>query len=148
MSRQHQTTSPRPATAWSRQTLLHYWLLQLPALALVVVVLILLQHWVSIPSWLFWSIIVAWVATDAILYPLVWRAYQPAHASTGDAIIGAVGMTREPLDPTGYIVVHGVLWRAKVAGGGPPIASDTPVRIQARHGLTLTVVPDRGDPNA
>jgi membrane-bound ClpP family serine protease len=127
--------------AWSAQTLVRYSLLQLPALAVVVLVLILIQHWVALPRWLFWGIIVLWIAKDAAKFPLVWRSYDPRPSGPTEAMIGAVGMTRERLEPTGYIVVRGVLWRAQVAGGGPPIEPNQPVRVETRRGLTLLVVP-------
>jgi membrane-bound ClpP family serine protease len=126
---------------WSGRTLVRYSLLQLPALAVVVLVLILIQHWVALSPWLFWGLIVAWIAKDVALFPLVWRSYDPRPSGPSEAMIGAVGMTRERLEPTGYIVVRGVLWRAQVAGGGPPIEPDQPVRVTTRRGLTLIVVP-------
>jgi membrane protein implicated in regulation of membrane protease activity len=126
---------------WSARTLMRYSLLQLPGLAVVVLVLILIQHWVTLPPWLFWGIIVVWITIDAALFPLLWRSYDPRPSGPTEAMIGAVGMTRERLEPTGYIVVRGVLWRAQVAGGGPPIESNQPVRVETRRGLTLIVVP-------
>jgi membrane-bound ClpP family serine protease len=103
--------------------------------------LILIQHWVALSPRLFWGLIVAWIAKDVALFPLVWRSYDPRPSGPSEAMIGAVGMTRERLEPTGYIVVRGVLWRAQVAGGGPPIEPDQPVRVKTRRGLTLIVVP-------
>ena len=132
---------------WSAQTLVRYSLLQLPALAVVVLVLVLIRHWVALPPWLFWSIIVVWIAKDAALFPLVWRSYDPRPSGPTEAMIGAVGMTRERLEPTGYIVVRGVLWRAQVAGGGPPIEPNKPVRVERRRGLTLIVVPAEDNSN-
>lgn len=127
--------------AWSGRTLVRYSLLQLPGLAVVVLVLILIQPWMALSPWLFWGIIVAWIAKDAALFPLVWRSYDPRPSGPSEAMIGAVGMTRERLEPTGYIVVRGVLWRAQVAGGGSPIEPNQPVRVKTRRGLTLIVVP-------
>jgi NfeD-like C-terminal, partner-binding len=54
---------------------------------------------------------------------------------------GEVGVTRERLAPIGYIRVRGTLWRAELAGGGPPLEAGKTVRVQDRRGLTLIVVP-------
>lgn len=116
-----------------------YSLMQLPELALVVVGLITLQHWVTLPFWLFWGIIAVCIAKDVVLFPFVWRSYDSTQA-TADALIGAVGVARERLAPTGYIRVRGVLWRAEVADGGPPVEPGKTVKVEERHGLTLIVV--------
>jgi membrane-bound ClpP family serine protease len=125
---------------WSGRTLRKYSLLQLPELCIVVMALLLLQHWLTLSAWLFWGIIAAWIAKDMALFPLVWRAYEADLPAATEAI-GQEGITRERLAPTGYIKVRGVLWRAEVAGGGPPIEPDKPVRVAERRGLTLIVVP-------
>ena len=121
---------------------MNYALLQLPALALVVMLLVILRHWIPVSPWLFWGIIVAWMATDVVLFPFVWRSYDPDLQARSEAIIGEVGVTQERLDPTGYIRVRGVLWRAEVAGGGSSIEPGKNVRVKKRRGLTLIVVPD------
>ena len=41
---------------WSAQVLGKYWLLQLPEAALVIVVLLALQYWFDIPTWVVWSL--------------------------------------------------------------------------------------------
>jgi membrane-bound ClpP family serine protease len=143
MDRCHPRQRSRRA-GWSARTLLHYSLLQLPALALVVIVLVFIQRWVPIPAWLFWGIIVVWIAKDAVLFPFVWRAYEASPSPVAPGLIGAVGVARERLAPRGYIRVSGSMWRAEVAGGGPPIESGQTVRVEDRHGLTLLVVPDDG----
>jgi membrane-bound ClpP family serine protease len=130
------------SSAWSWRILLKYFLLQFPALALAVVVLVFIQRWIALPPWLFWGIIAAWIAKDAALFPFVWRSYAPAPPTPVNTPIGEVGVTRERLAPTGYIRVRGTLWRAELAGGGPPLESGKTVRIQERRGLTLIVVPE------
>ena len=127
---------------WSAPTLIRYSLLQLPGIALVGVVLVLIQDWVAWPPWLFWSIFGSWIMKDAAMYPLVWRAYDPEPAETVEGLIGAVGVARERLQPSGYIVVHGVLWRAEVTGGSTVIEPGDPVRVVKRYRLTLLVVPE------
>lgn len=138
---QRHHTKQKNTTGWSARTLLTYSLLQLPELALVVVVLVFLQHWVVLPRWLFWGIIAVCMAKDVIMFPFVWRSYDSTQA-TADTLIGEVGVARERLAPTGYIRVRGVLWRAKVAGGGPPVEPGKTVKVKERHRLTLIVVPE------
>jgi membrane-bound ClpP family serine protease len=127
---------------WSAPTLIRYSLLQLPDLVLVGVVGVLIKDWLAWPPWLFWSLMAAWIAKDVAMFPLVWRAYDPEHTATSEALIGAVGVARERLQPTGYIVVHGVWWRAEVTGGEATIEPGNPVRVVKRYGLTLLVVPE------
>jgi membrane protein implicated in regulation of membrane protease activity len=127
-------------TRWASRTVMTYALLQLPGLALVVLLLLLLRHWMTISPWVFWGIIVAWMAKDAVLFPFVWRSYDPDLQEPAEALIGEIGVTRQRLDPTGYIRVCGVLWRAEVADGGPSIEPGKTVRVKRRHGLTLIVV--------
>jgi membrane protein implicated in regulation of membrane protease activity len=128
--------------SWSARTVLTYSLLQLPGLVLLVLVLVCLQDWNVLPSRLFWIIIAAWVAKEAILFPFVWRSYDPDLQASSDTIIGQVGVARQRLAPRGYIRVCGVLWRAEVEGGSPPIEPGKTVKVEARQGLTLIVVPE------
>ena len=76
-----------------------------------------------------------------------WKSYDPDAPAMADAIIGEIGVTRQRLAPIGYIRVCGVLWRARVAGGGPPVEPGKPVKVEARHGLTLIVVPEEEVPS-
>lgn len=145
MNSRHQR-QPRHRPGWSARTLLRYSLLQLPALVLVVVVLVFIQRWMPLPAWLLWSIIAVWILKDAVLFPVVWRAYEPEQSTLPPGLLGAVGITRERLAPSGYIRVHGVLWRAEVADTDATLEPGTPVRITARHGLTLRVVPHDDHP--
>ena len=127
-------------SGWSWWFLLKYLLMQLPALVLVVVALVLIQRWTALPPWLFWGIIAVWIAKDAVLFPFVLQQSSapptPVHTPTGE-----VGVTRERLAPIGYIRVRGTLWRAELAGGGPPLEAGKTVRVQDRRGLTLIVIP-------
>ena len=126
---------------WSAPTLVRYSLLQLPGLVLIGVVLVFIKDWMAWPPWLLWGILAVWIIKDAAMFPLVWRAYDPELAATTEALIGAVGVARERLQPTGYIMVHGVLWRAEVTGGTATIEPGNPVRVVKRYRLTLLVVP-------
>lgn len=126
---------------WSAQVLGKYWLLQLPEVALLAAVLLLLKEWLGFPAWLVWSLVGLWVAKDAVLYPFVWRSFDPAYPATLHSLDGEHGVATERLDPAGYIRVRGELWRAELARGARPVEKDETVRVQATRGLTVIVVP-------
>jgi membrane protein implicated in regulation of membrane protease activity len=133
---------------WDSRILTRYILLQLPALVLFIVLLVVIQGWVVLPTWLFWGAIVIWVLKDAVLYPLVWRAYNPEQSDRVMSLIGAQGIAKEPLAPSGYIQVRGVLWKAELMQDCPPVAEGDAVRVNQRRGLTLLVQPwDAADSN-
>jgi membrane-bound ClpP family serine protease len=57
-------------------------------------------------------------------------------------MIGERGVAKEKLVPSGYVQIHGELWRAEKIGEGPPIEEGQPVRVKKMQGLTLLVVPE------
>ena len=126
---------------WSSRILVRYWLLQLPALALLVLILIFAQRWVDIPSWIFWGALAIWVVKDAVLYPFVWRAYDWDHAADSNPMLGARGTAKERLAPLGYVQVRGELWQAELTEGSQPVEEGEPILVEEIRGLTLIVRP-------
>ncbi len=126
---------------WSSRILLKYWLLQLPALALLVLILIFAQRWVDLPAWIFWGSLTIWVVKDAVLYPFVWRAYDWDRSKDSNSMVGAKGIAKERLAPSGYVQVRGELWKAELAEGVQPVEEGKPVLVQEIRGLTLIVGP-------
>jgi membrane protein implicated in regulation of membrane protease activity len=124
-----------------RPIYLRYILLNIPGLAAVILILIIIQHWVVLPGWLFWSIIVFWVVKDALLFPFVWRAYDWERPGRSRSMIGECGLAKERLAPAGYVQIHGELWRAVKIDDGPPIEIGQSVKIVKMDGLTLFVAP-------
>ena len=122
-----------------RSVYIRYILLNIPALAAVILILIIIQHWVVLPAWLFWSIIGFWIIKDIVLFPVVWRAYDWKRPGRSQAMVGEHGVARDRLAPSGYVQVRGELWRAEKIGGGPPIEAGQPVQIIKMEGLTLFV---------
>jgi membrane-bound serine protease (ClpP class) len=60
-------------------------------------------------------------------------------AVTGEAgMVGALGVSKTDLMPSGKVLVHGELWDARAR---QPIAKGTRVRVQEVEGLTLVVEP-------
>jgi membrane-bound serine protease (ClpP class) len=83
------------------------------------------------------------VALVLIAATLAWKLSQSTRQpiNTGsEALIGAVGEVREPVDPSsgGTVLVQGELWKAL---SGQPIAAGARARVVAVRGLTLEVAP-------
>jgi len=108
----------------------------------LLLILVVIQYWIVIPVWLLWSIIGFWIVKDVVLFPFIWRAYDWDRAGRSRSMIGECGIAKEKLAPSGYIQVHGELWRAERLGEGPPIEAGQPVRVKKMEGLTLFIVLD------
>ncbi len=129
-----------PRRGWNRRILARYTLLQLPSLLLLIAVLVLLQNWLSLPAWLVWTIVAIWLAKDILLFPLVWRAYDPSPHPSANTLIGQKGVARQDLRPSGYIEIRGELWQAETIGHRS-LNRGQSVRVVAMDGLTLQVEP-------
>lgn len=128
---------------WSARVMLRYSLLQLPAAVALVLILTVVRQWVDIPRWFFWGLVALWVIKDIILYPFVWRAYDGGRSGAAHSIIGMQGVTKDRLEPSGYVRVRGELWQAEIMEGGQPIEKGVNVRIREIRGLILLVEPDK-----
>lgn len=126
---------------WSGRVLAKYWALQLPATGLVIAVLLVVEDDLAWPRWLVWTIVAAWVAKDAILYPFVWRSYASQPARLPLPTEGAAGVAVERIDPRGFVRSSGELWRAEIARGARPIEKGEMVKVKARRRFTLLVEP-------
>jgi len=132
----------------SARILVRYALLQLPGLALLVLILVFVQRWVDLPAWIFWGSITIWAVKDAILYPFVRRAYDWDHPQVANSMVGAQGIVKERLAPSGYVQVRGEQWKAELTEGSPPLEKGDRVRVEGIRGLRLLVQPgDEGDEN-
>jgi membrane protein implicated in regulation of membrane protease activity len=129
---------------WSFRIFLRYVLFQVPGLVLLYLLLILAQRVVALPTWFIWSLVALWVIKDLILFPVVWRAYDKERRDDASSMVGSRGIAEDRLDPSGYIRVHGELWKAEVMGGSPSIGKGEKVTVRGIRGLTLLVEPDRG----
>ncbi len=131
---------------WSTRIIIRYGLLQLPAMALLLMALLLVQRWIDIPDWVFRGSIIVWIAKDVVLFFFTWRAYDWNGAGSNHSMIGARGITQDRLAPSGFIHIRGELWKAEVWGGGRPIEKRENVEVREIIGLTLLVQPcDRQD---
>jgi membrane protein implicated in regulation of membrane protease activity len=126
---------------WSPHIMVRYTTLQLPGLAMLVIIMLFVLRWFKLPVWLFWCSVLVWVAKDAILYPFVWRAYDQPHDEDADAMIGACCIAKERMAPSGYVRVRGELWKAELTAGSRFVEKEERVRVRETHGLTLVVEP-------
>ena len=128
---------------WSGRVLGRYWSLQLPGIVIVILLTFAAANVFEWPQWIVWTVAVAWVAKEAIVYAIVWRVYDPSYPSTLPyPAEGAKGMAADDIDASGIVRIVGELWRADLAQGARHIKKGEPVRVVARHGLTLVVEPD------
>ena len=132
----------KKSRGWSTRIIIRYTLLQLPAIALLLMALLLVQRWIDIPGWIFWGAIIFWIAKDIVLFFFTWRAYDWNGAGPERSMVGARGITQNRLAPSGFIHVRGELWKAEVWGGGRPIEMGEKVKVRDIRGLTLVVQPE------
>src|SRR5215207_2193662 len=70
----------------------------------------------------------------------VWQIRRTPPQTGLEELVGQVGRVRTPLDPEGYVLVHGELWRARSTDGR--IAAGEPVVVTGlEDGLVLDVRP-------
>ncbi len=118
---------------------LRYLLLTIPGVVILFLVLMIVEHWVAMPAWLFWALIILWLAKEVIIFPFVWQAHDPNRPGLSRTMIGAHGIVKERLDPAGYIQVGGELWKAEPIETHPPIEKGERVRVLKMQGLKLFV---------
>ena len=111
-------------------------------LGLLFIALVLVQRWVVVSDWVFWGLIIAWITKDIILFPVTWRSYDWESEDRYRSMVGARGLTKDRLAPSGFIQIRGELWKAEVWGGGRPIEKGERVRVREMKGLTLLVQPE------
>jgi membrane protein implicated in regulation of membrane protease activity len=124
-----------------RRIVLRYALFQIPDIAILALILFVLHQWVDLSLWLFPAIISLWIMKYILVFSFVWRAYDKPRPGDVKSLIGTEGIAEERLDPSGYIRVHGELWRAEVIGKTVPVEKGETVRIERASGLTLLVKP-------
>ena len=124
---------------WSARIVLRYALIQVPFTALVTIVLIWLRTWVDLPIWFICGLIAFMVIKDIVLFPFVWRAYDPDSPGLSNTMQGARGIALNDLHPSGYVEIGAERWQAEVIEGSPPISRGQAVRVREIRGLTLIV---------
>ncbi len=124
-----------------RRIVLRYALFQIPDIAIFVLILFALHQWVDLSLWMYMGLVSLWMAKYVLVFTFVWPAYDQPQPGDIKSLIGTEGIAEERLDPSGYIRVHGELWRAEVIGKTIPIEKGQTVLIERACGLTLFVKP-------
>jgi membrane protein implicated in regulation of membrane protease activity len=124
-----------------RRIVLRYALYQIPDMAILVLILFVLHQWVDLSLWLTIGLVSLWMVKYVLVFTFVWPAYDKPRPGDVKSLIGTEGIAEERLDPSGYIRVHGELWRAEVIGKTIPIEKGQTVLIERACGLTLLVKP-------
>ena len=123
-------------TTWSR-----YWLFQIPGWALTGVVLLVLRKWIDISLSIVFGVLALVVIKDFLLYPFLRRAYD-TRVQTGVAqLIGSPGVVKQDVDPEGYVLVRGELWKARLKHNDRAAPKGSDVKVEAADGMTLIVEP-------
>lgn len=129
----------KQATAW---VLGKYLLFQVPGWTIVGGLLFGATRWWELGPRLAVGLFALWVIKDFALFPFLRVAYEARGGPGGaDALIGAVGVAQQTLDPGGYVRVGAELWQAETSPGLPPVPSGARVRVRAVRRLTLEVEP-------
>jgi membrane-bound ClpP family serine protease len=124
-----------------RRIVLRYARYQIPDVAIFVLILAVLHQWVGLSLGLFIGLAGLWMAKYVFVFSFVWRAYDKPRPGDVTSLIGTQGMAEERLDPSGYVRVHGELWRAEVIGKTIAIEKGQTVLIEKADGLTILVKP-------
>jgi len=124
-----------------RRIVLRYARYQIPDVAIFVLILFVLHQWVGLTLWLFIGVAGFWMLKYVFVFSFVWRAYDKPSPGDVTSLIGTQGIAEERLDPSGYIRVHGELWRAEVIRKTVTIEKGQTVLIERADGLTLLVKP-------
>jgi membrane protein implicated in regulation of membrane protease activity len=84
---------------------------------------------------------------EIALFPVLRVGYDPGGTRGGaEALVGALGVAQEDLDPEGYVRLGAERWQAVVARGCAPVAAGTEVRVREVRQLTLVVEPASAAP--
>jgi membrane protein implicated in regulation of membrane protease activity len=118
---------------------LRYAAFQLPELAIVGCVLLLVRQWGLLSAGTAGLIFSLWIAKDVLMFPIMRSAYLPGDGGSSREILGAVGVAHDGLAEDAYIRIGPELWRARRVSGSPPITPGQRVRVVALDGITVLV---------
>jgi membrane protein implicated in regulation of membrane protease activity len=123
-----------------RRVVLRYAALQIPGQLFVLGLGLAAWEWLGAPAWVAWGAPLAFALKDALLFPFVWRAYEPDdRVSSG--LIGQIAVAEERLDPGGWVRIGPELWRVELARRGEAVPRGAKVRVVGVEGLLLVVEP-------
>jgi len=122
-------------------TLRRYLLFQVPGWLLVGGALAAAVRWWGLAEGWALAAFAAWLAKDAVLFPLTRRAYEPDGLAPHGPV-GGRGVADTAIEGEGWVRVGPERWRARRAPGAAPIAAGAPVRVVRLCGHELEVEPD------
>jgi membrane protein implicated in regulation of membrane protease activity len=123
----------------SLRIVVKYFLLQLPGQAAFVLILLLVRQWVEIPLHLTWGLLGFWIGKDIVMFPFLWRFYDPERYPDRFQMRGRRGVALTRLNPAGLVRVRGEKWQAEISEGRAPIEPGEAICVEAVDGLKLTV---------
>jgi membrane protein implicated in regulation of membrane protease activity len=119
-----------------------YLLLQLPGCVAAAAVLAGLVHWQQLSPTLASVLFGIWVLVEIALFPVLRVGYETGGRRAGaEALVGALGVAQEDLDPEGYVRIGAERWQAVVAGECDRVAAGAAVRVREVRQLTVVVEP-------
>ena len=121
------------------KVILKYALIHLVELALIVVAVIVVRHFISIPTWLTITILVLWILKDIAIFFKVWRSYAVYDSNPMRELIGLEATVMDGLNPVGYVRVKGELWKAEIRNPMYPAKRGDKTRVVDNKGMTLIV---------
>jgi membrane protein implicated in regulation of membrane protease activity len=130
-----------PRVRPDRRVVLRYAALQIPGQLFVLVLSLAAFEWLGAPAWMAWVVPLGWLVKDALLFPFVWRAYEPDDPGAPAGLVGATAVAEEALDPAGWVRLGPELWRAELLDGAGAAPRGARVRIVRVDGLLLLVEP-------
>jgi membrane protein implicated in regulation of membrane protease activity len=127
-------------------TFARYLLIQLPGVALIVAGLAVARRFIELPTGALVLLAAAWIAKDLALYPLLRHAYEVDPRTEMEKLAGEEVVVRTSLDPGGFVLLQGELWRAEAAAGERlPVPAGTRMSIESHRGLVLVVRAIQGE---
>jgi membrane-bound serine protease (ClpP class) len=120
-------------------TFQRYMLFQVPGWLIDIAVLAALMEWWDLPLWSAIGIFTLLIVKDFVLYPMLRVGYETQEKSGIARLIGERGVVKQRLDPQGYVLVHGELWKARPCEPGPPLDAGVRVSVVSFEGMLLLV---------
>jgi membrane protein implicated in regulation of membrane protease activity len=125
--------------------MLRYAAFQLPELAIVGCVLLVVRQWDWLSTGTAGLIFALWIAKDVVMFPITRSAYLPGDGGSSREILGAVGVAHDGLTEDAYVRIGPELWRARRVSGSPPITPGQRVRVVELDGFTVLVESHQGE---
>jgi membrane protein implicated in regulation of membrane protease activity len=120
-------------------TFQRYLWFQVPGCLVEVAVLAVAVRWWGLPLWAAAGIFALLVIKDLVLYPFLRPGYEARARSGTEQLIGERGVVKQRLDPEGYVLVRGELWKARLRPGQPPLDAPARIRVCGAEGMSLSV---------